>query len=389
MFKTLGVVVVVAAAAAATVAAQETVATDPLRCWWRTSAGAVRVGEPFFVVLTCSVLETAAVTIVPDQSPLEPSVVQFAPFENLGGTHQPDLRSDDRRFFQYEYRLRIISEDAFGKDVKFPDTKVSYRVQSQVGAAAIEGRDRVYVLPPMSVRVVSLVPADATDIRDAAAATFSSVESRRFRASVLSVTATVLFTLAGLTAIVALVRSLARGTRDTAVRRPVPDAAVLRGLRREVAAIGRERQGDGWTPALASRLATALRIAAGYAIGSPPSQVVSADGVVATEGQLLVRSGLVGRRRVLIAGSTTPLAMAERAATGNGASGARQAHLLDELTRSLGAVTAAQYGRATTLDEASLDEALGLGAGIVRRLAIANLWALRRARQLRQRLWFR
>ena len=36
----------------------QTVQTDPLQCWWRTSAGAVRVGEPFTVVLTCAVLET-------------------------------------------------------------------------------------------------------------------------------------------------------------------------------------------------------------------------------------------------------------------------------------------------------------------------------------------
>ena len=59
--------------------------TDPLQCWWRTSAGAVRVGEPFTVVLTCAVLETDAATVVVDQTRLEPSVVQFAPFEVLGG----------------------------------------------------------------------------------------------------------------------------------------------------------------------------------------------------------------------------------------------------------------------------------------------------------------
>ena len=59
--------------------------TDPLKCWWRTSAGAVRIAEPFSVVLTCAVLETDAATVVVDQSRLEPSVVQFAPFEVLGG----------------------------------------------------------------------------------------------------------------------------------------------------------------------------------------------------------------------------------------------------------------------------------------------------------------
>src|SRR5947207_5385658 len=102
------------AALVATARAQN-VQTDPLQCWWRTSTGAVRVGEPFTVVLTCAVLETDQVTVVPDQTRLEPSVVQFAPFEVLGGTHGADLRSGDRRFFQYEYRLRLIADGMFGK----------------------------------------------------------------------------------------------------------------------------------------------------------------------------------------------------------------------------------------------------------------------------------
>jgi len=38
-------------------AAAQNVETDPIQCWWRTSAGAVRVGEAFSVVLTCAVLE--------------------------------------------------------------------------------------------------------------------------------------------------------------------------------------------------------------------------------------------------------------------------------------------------------------------------------------------
>src|SRR5712675_1182439 len=152
-------------AMAATAAAAQTVQTDPLQCWWRTSAGAVRVGEPFTVVLTCAVLETDAATVVVDQTRLEPSVVQFAPFEVLGGTHGADLRSDQRRFFQYEYRLRLIADGMFGKDVALPETKISYRVQSKVGQnTAIQGRDQTYMLPPQSIRVMSLVPADASDI---------------------------------------------------------------------------------------------------------------------------------------------------------------------------------------------------------------------------------
>jgi hypothetical protein len=147
-------------------AVAQDVSTDPLQCWWRTSAGAVRVGEPFSVVLTCAVVESDAATVVVDQSRLEPSVVQFAPFEVLGGSHGADLRTDQRRFFQYEYRLRLIAENMFGKDAALPETKVSYRVQSKVGQkTAIQGRDQTYVLPAHSLRVVSLVPADVARYR--------------------------------------------------------------------------------------------------------------------------------------------------------------------------------------------------------------------------------
>ena len=90
-----------ARSAAAAPAPAQTVEVDPLQCWWRTSAGAVRVGEPFSVVLTCAVVDTDAVKVVPDQGPLEPTAVQLAPFEVMGGTHHADLRADGRRFLQY------------------------------------------------------------------------------------------------------------------------------------------------------------------------------------------------------------------------------------------------------------------------------------------------
>src|SRR2546421_5524301 len=88
-------------------ASAQTEQADPLQCWWRTSTGAVRVGETFSVVLTCAVLENDAAKVIVDQSKLEPSVIQLPPFEVTGGTHGADLQSGDHRFFQYEYRLRV------------------------------------------------------------------------------------------------------------------------------------------------------------------------------------------------------------------------------------------------------------------------------------------
>ena len=88
------------------------VEVDPIRCWWKTSTGGVRIGEAFDLSLTCAVLENEAVQVVPDQSHFDPAVASLAPFDVLGGHHPADLHAGQRRFFQYHYRLRIINPDA-------------------------------------------------------------------------------------------------------------------------------------------------------------------------------------------------------------------------------------------------------------------------------------
>ena len=110
------------------------VEVDPIRCWWRTTAGAVRIGEKFDLALTCAVLENDDVQVVPDESHLGASVVAMAPFEVLGGPPPSTLRSGQRRFFQYQYTLRIINPDAIGKDIKVPDMVLHYKVNSRVAA---------------------------------------------------------------------------------------------------------------------------------------------------------------------------------------------------------------------------------------------------------------
>jgi hypothetical protein len=59
--------------------------------------------------------------------------VQLPPFEVLGGgARAGDLVTPGKRFFQYDYRLRLIAEDAFGNDVTIPPLEISYRIESQV-----------------------------------------------------------------------------------------------------------------------------------------------------------------------------------------------------------------------------------------------------------------
>jgi len=379
----------------------QTVETSPLQCWWRTSAGAVRVGEPFTVILTCAVLETDAATVVVDQSRLEPSVVQFAPFEVLGGSHGADLRSEQRRFFQYVYRLRLIAENLFGRDVSLPETKLSYHVQSKMGErqAALQGRDQTYILPPLSVRVMSLVPADATDIRDTAGETFGDLDQRAFRANLFTIIGGVLFTLAGLMALLTLVR-LARRYRKTATasERLLTDQTVLRGAGRELAKVRRERDSGGWTPELAGRALAVTRIAGTYLLGRPvslmPANKLSAEGQdVPEEGRLILRSGWPRPKRVAVSGAVTPLTITRELARGT--SNAKRTALLESLGRALSVFTSAHFGRDGALDDTALDEALATAREAMNRARLEQVWIMKRlaARRapapLETRVWSR
>jgi len=388
-------------AAAATAAAAQTVQTDPLQCWWRTSTGAVRVGEPFTVVLTCAVLETDEVTVVPDQTRLEPSVVQFAPFEVLGGTHGADLRSDQRRFFQYEYRLRLIADGMFGKDVALPDTKISYRVQSKVGQkTSLQGRDQTYVMPAQSMRVLSLVPSDASDIRDTSASdTFGDIDQRAFRANLFTIIGSVLFVLAALMTILGLVRLFQKYRKPAVVSKQlITDTAILNGVSRELSRVQHDRDAGGWTPELASRAIGALRIAATYAIGRPVSQMPASRLLVAgTEtaepGRLVLKAGWPRGKRIAVSGAVTPQTVARHIAR-PGQTPAVIA-LLESISTAIAAFTAATFNREGKLNDSALDEGLATAKQVTRKMKIQQLWIMKRwaARRaltpLESRVWSR
>ena len=135
------------------------VEVEPITCWWRPSVTAVKTAEPFDLRLTCAVVDTDANKVVADFSKLDPTVVQLPPFEVLGGTHAADLIAPGKRFFQYDYRLRLLSEDLFGGDVPIPPLEISYRSESQLaGGDTAQGREKSYELPRNSIRLISVVP---------------------------------------------------------------------------------------------------------------------------------------------------------------------------------------------------------------------------------------
>jgi hypothetical protein len=354
-----------------------TVDADPLRCWWRSSTSAVRVAETFSVVLTCAVVETNAVTVVPNEAELDPHSMQLPPFDVVGGEHGSDLRSGDRRFFQYEYRLRFVGDDSFGKDVKLPELKLSYKVRSRVDGDALEGRDQTYVLPATSIRVLSLVPADATDIRDATLETFGDIDRRTTRANVLRAIGGVLFAFAALAALLAVLR-LFGGTRRRApgTRALVSDLAILRGIGRELAAIDRARREGRWTPPLAARVLTALRLLSAYALRLPAMPRPAAASSTLPDQLTLRGRGLRGTRIAIPSWVTAPLVAEGRAGERSAARGV----MLEQLEDALARLTAAQYGRQAPLDEPSLDAALALGVSVLRPLTIDNLGVVKKIR---------
>jgi len=348
-----------AAGTAAAPATGEAVTFEPIECRWRTSTSAVRVGELFTLVLTCSVVETAATTVVPDQSRLDPGVLQMPPLEVAN-----DVRTGTRRFFQYAYTLRYVGED-FGKDLSLPALTVSYRVQSRVQQdAAVEGRERQYTLPPRTIRILSLVPAIAANIRDQPAETFRQIEARRFRANVLRVIAGSFYAVAALVAMSGATRAVRRRRRQSpAGVRLASDGAILRHVSGELDQLRRARAVEGWTDALSARALAALRVVAAY-VGSHPVTQVRGRGIEPSSGQLVVTGRWPRRDAALVSASVT-------SATG---------HLAD-LDNAMSRFTASVYGRdGRAIGDADLDEALDVGHRALHRLRREHTWLAKRLR---------
>ncbi|HET9704298.1 MAG TPA: hypothetical protein VFP85_09710 [Vicinamibacterales bacterium] len=361
---------------AAAQSGRDLVEVEPITCWWRTSATAIKTGEPFNLRLTCTVVETEASKVVADFSKLDPTVVQLPPFEVLDGTHAADLTAPGKRFFQYDYRLRLIAEDAFGGDVPVPPLEISYRVESQVaGGESAQGREQSYSLPAVSVRLISLVPDDTTDIREPAAMPFTAIEDRESRANLLQTIAGVLFGLAAVVVVVMLVSMVRRKSAGAQrAHAHLAPRTILAAATRELNDVQRASRG-GWTPELVARTLAALRIAGTYAVGRQVGQR-PAGSVTPVEGELVI--GSLGRGKMLVSGSVTPETAAAAAPHG--------------LADALRTLTVTRYGRSEAVGDA--DEALAAAIRIARRQqsehSLLNEWASNFKRSvvdLRRKVW--
>ena len=70
-----------------------------------------------------------------------------------------DLVTPGKRFFQYDYRLRLIAEDAFGNDVAIPPLEISYRIESKVAGRRHRAGPRSVVLAAARVDAADLARA--------------------------------------------------------------------------------------------------------------------------------------------------------------------------------------------------------------------------------------
>ena len=290
------------------------VASEPIRCWWKTDRTAIRVGERFQLVLTCAVIETTGVTVVPAVNQLEAGAISLTPFEAVSGIRREDVVVPPWRYLQYEYAMRLLSEGFFGQDVNIPSLTVTYNLQA--AGAGSEGRDQTYLLPALPMRVLSLVPRAAGDIRDASGQTFAAVESRRFRATAAVVGAGIAFAF----------------------------AAVLAAL-----ALGRE-------------------VTQEYVDAAAPER----------QGQLAVRTGLFRRRRALLSAATTSSAITTRLG-GTGVSGAQARVNLEQISGAMQLFSAATYGRPADADAPALNSALDDAIAAIRRLRLRSFWPMRAA----------
>jgi hypothetical protein len=279
-------------------------AVAPIECWWKTDRSAVRVGEKFLLTLTCAVLDTEKVKVVVDESALAPSALHLVPFDIVSGERFRDIVNGPRRFFQYQYSMRILGEEFFGKEVTLPRLQIAYRVQNSLqGGAALQGRETQYSLVPVPIRVLSLVPAGAADIRDTPVDTFGDVDARLFRSNLLLILAGVAFVLAGLMAVMLVARAAVKRHATSATRRRTVSAGtVLRAASRELGAVQSASQSGGWNSDLIGRAAAALRLAAAVALSRPVSHIEVDRNTPPTEGQVAAGPGfsvLRGKRTVL------------------------------------------------------------------------------------------
>lgn len=355
---------------------------DALRCWRRVDRGAVRIGERFAMTLTCRAVDAGRGRAVPDTIGLEPETIDAQPFEVLGGERSADVRDETGRTFQYRYALRLTGEDYFGRDVDLPPIAIGYRIERRADdGAVLAGRELTYVLPAEPIRVLSLVPDAADDIRGLPAGTLGEAEDRLLRANLMLLAAAAAG-IGALGLLAAGVRRARRARRGAAGRapRPVGAASIVRGVLGELTTLRRESLAAGWTPDRLQRALAALRLAAAVALRRPVAERAGGAGPEPQAGELRVRSGVLRGRTAVVSSALTPGLLADAAAGRAGRPGpAAPIGDFEPIRGALAAFSAARYARERDASADVLTGALDRGMAAIRPLRIRALAPIRRA----------
>ena len=358
----------------------EPVAVDALRCWWRSDKTSVRIGEAFSVILTCERVETSRERTVFDDSALDPNALSLSPFQVRSGVlhekiHRVVPGPDGPVTFhtrQYAYKVRLTGEGFFGKDVALPSLQLRYHIDRMTETGVVTpGKERTYLLPPLPMRIQSLVPMEAKTIRDAESGTFAEVEGRRKKAFIAFAAAGIFLVLPVFFLLPGLVKAVRHRQESNGRRRICSAGDLLKGLLRELGRIEKRIRPASWDEDALGKVLTVFRVGGALALSRPISQTPVEDQIAAREGQLEFRAGLWPRTRILISASLTPEAMAAdlTEARWQAPGSARCKALLMEAQGAFAAVNQARYAASgTTVDHAVLNVAVQTWVRLLREL---------------------
>ncbi len=352
----------------------------------------MRIGQPFTMTLTCAAIETDTARAVPNAGALDPETIDVSPFEVLDGERYADLNVSLRRFLQLSYTLRLVGENYFGKDVDIPALDVTYRIERALDPdSTLAGRELTYILPPQPIRVLSLVPENAMDIREPSIGTFGDAETWLFQANLLALVATALGIVAFGFIIAAILR-LRQKWRGTVPRGqvPIPAAVVAHRALVEMKALQRASQENGWNATLIGRALAACRLTGAVAISYPIAQQIVDTDTSAREGQLSFRRSFWRSETTLISSALTADVITS-ATDRTGTTPRDTVAELDNLRGALSLFNAARYGNAADLQTDMLTRELDNCLTLAKQLRLRTLAPVRAVNQVLKaiRQWWR
>jgi hypothetical protein len=380
----------------------EAVAADALSCWWKSDKSAVRIGEEFTVTLTCRSAETGRERTVLNESLLDPSVLALPPYQVKDGRRYKDiirvLPGPDGpvtfRSVQYTYTVKLIGEGFFGKDLPLPPLEIRYHIDLATNKDVVTpGKERTYLLPPLPMRIQSLVPKAADAIRDAGNETFGDIEGRQ-RSAIVAFMAAGIFLLLPLLVLLPMLVQAVRGKQESVFNGTVfRDKDLLRRLAGELDRVEKHCRAASWDEASIGTVLSVFRVGGAVAIGRRVAQAPVEVETRGREGQLELRKGFWPRTKVLVSASLTPEEMADELAGMNwqGAAATEREALLDETQRAFAVFNDARYASpGDAAGREALDGALKTGLRLLRALRHDHFLFVRLMRAVREHYaWWR